>query len=74
MAGPLEVLKNPSMPEDEQIHGGVLGQDLGQASLQALSVPRDQARAHAQLFSWALSADLFVSHLVQAKPNLRVSS
>lgn len=65
VAGPLEVLKKPGTPEDDQIHGGVLGQDLGQASLQALSVPRDQARSHALLFSWALSAELFVSHLVK---------
>ena len=46
--------------------GGVLHEDLKQAFLGALVVPRDAARVRALEFSWAQSAGLFASHLVMA--------
>jgi len=61
--GPLEVLVRPT-GDDPQIYGGVLSEDLGKASLEALHIERTQPRAHAGLFSWSSSAQLFLSHLV----------
>ncbi len=56
--GPLEVLGQP------QARGGVLHEDLQQASYAALAVPRHEARARALEFSWTEAATLFASHLV----------
>lgn len=57
--GPLEVLGSHTQPA-----GGALHVDLQQASMGAMAVPRQQARARALEFSWAESASSFVSHLV----------
>ena len=42
---------------------GVLDQDLRQACLRALSIPRDRARAHAERFGWDAAARQFLGHL-----------
>ncbi len=60
--GPLQVLG-----ADQGVQGGVLHEDLRHACLQALQVPRAQARARAMAFGWAHAADIFQSHLVPAR-------
>ena len=60
--GPLEVLGKA----DGSFHGGVMDQDLKQASYQAMQVPRYAARARALDFSWEHAAQLFERHLVPA--------
>ena len=58
--GPLEVVGVNAL-------GGALNQDLDSAWYQALSIPRHEARARAQSFSWAYASQLFVRHLVPAR-------
>jgi glycosyltransferase involved in cell wall biosynthesis len=41
---------------------GVLDNDLRAAALKALTIPRESCRSYAELFSWAASADQFLSH------------
>ena len=62
--GPLEVLRATG---EDMTHrkGGVLHEDLAYASLEALKIPRHQARAQAMTFSWHESTRLFEQHLVQ---------
>ena len=60
--GPLEVLGKA----DGSCHGGVIHQDLKQASYRAMQVPRHAARARALDFSWEHAAQLFERHLVPA--------
>jgi glycosyltransferase involved in cell wall biosynthesis len=60
--GPLEVLRGK---------GGVLHEDLAYASLEALKVPRSEARAQALTFSWDESTRLFEQHLVLIERNMR---
>ena len=61
--GPLEVL-TASEEAPFQRKGGVLSEDLGQASLEALAIPRTEARQQALNFSWEESTRLFVQHLM----------
>jgi glycosyltransferase involved in cell wall biosynthesis len=65
--GPLEVLcdQTGSTPSPQ---GGVLHDDLGLASLEALKVPRHNARLQALSFSWDEATRLFESHLVKISP------
>ncbi len=58
--GPLQVLGADAGPAQ----GGVLDADLRSAVLQALSIPRQQARQRALAFGWNHAARLFASHLV----------
>jgi glycosyltransferase involved in cell wall biosynthesis len=62
--GPIEVLR-ANGTEMSQCKGGVLHEDLAHASLQALKIPRSQARAQAMMFSWNESASMFEQHLVR---------
>jgi glycosyltransferase involved in cell wall biosynthesis len=55
VTGPSDVIGNSG--------AGVLDQDLQQACLQALKLPRTACRAHALGFSWQASAAQFLSHL-----------
>mgnify|MGYP003575633411 CR=1 FL=1 len=57
VAGPLDVLG-----PDRQ--GGVLHDDLREAALAALAVPREQARARALTMDWDEVVDQFIAHLV----------
>lgn len=59
--GPFEVLTTQS----GEVIGGVLHQDLSEATRQALEVPRIAARDRAYDFSWARASNLFVSYLRQ---------
>jgi glycosyltransferase involved in cell wall biosynthesis len=53
--GPIDVIADSG--------AGVLDADLRQACLQALRVPRDRARAHAERFSWAAASAQFLAAL-----------
>ncbi len=68
--GPLQVLGAGA-----GVRGGVLHEDLQQACLQALQVPRAQARARALDFGWHHAADAFESQLVAARaPELKAQA
>ena len=54
--GPLDVVGTSD--------GGVLADDLREAALKALTVPRERARARALQFDWRPVCDQFLSHLV----------
>ncbi len=62
--GPCEVLGQ----DTGEVCGGVLHEDLRQAALQALHLPRAQARARALSFNWQHAVSLFIRHLVPAHP------
>ena len=55
VTGPIDVLGNSL--------AGVMDNDLQQACLQALNIPRSVARAHAELFSWKVASEQFLKHL-----------
>ena len=59
VTGPLDVVGDSD--------GGVLDDDLAQAALRALAVPRARARARALVFDWERVSDQFVSFLVPAR-------
>jgi glycosyltransferase involved in cell wall biosynthesis len=63
--GPLEVLAR-SHP-DGRTMGGAMNRDLKRAVHDALTVPRHDARARAQDFSWAHASRLFANFLVPAR-------
>lgn len=65
--GPLEVVGSPAC-------GGALQQSLLAAWYEALSIPRHEARARAQAFSWAHASQLFVGHLVPARQGAAVEN
>jgi glycosyltransferase involved in cell wall biosynthesis len=54
VVGPLDVIGNAPV--------GALDDDLERACLDALSLPRDACRQHAERFSWEASATQFLSH------------
>jgi glycosyltransferase involved in cell wall biosynthesis len=62
--GPLEVLR-PQADFAHAYQGGLLHEDLAYASLEALKIPRAQARAQALSFSWDASTRLFEQHVVR---------
>lgn len=59
--GPYEVLTSST----GKVVGGVLHTDLAEATRQALSVPRETARARADDFSWGKASQLFLSYVRQ---------
>ena len=63
--GPLEVLGS----EDQQVYGGALDKDLHQAWHRALKVPRHEARARSECFSWSHASQSFLAYLVPARKN-----
>ena len=64
--GPLEVLRDPVLGDHaDKRQGGVLGEDLSQASLAAFKIPRQEADAQAQTFSVKESTRLSDSHSVR---------
>jgi glycosyltransferase involved in cell wall biosynthesis len=55
VTGPIDVLgKSPA---------GAMNEDLRVACMQALKIPRQLAREHAEQFSWRAASEQFVSHL-----------
>ena len=55
VTGPIDVLGDSP--------AGAMNEDLKQACLDALSIPRDVARAHAEKFSWKAASEQFLHHL-----------
>jgi hypothetical protein len=55
VTGPIDVLGNSP--------AGAMNEDLREACLQALKIPREVARAHAEKFSWRAASEQFVDHL-----------
>lgn len=55
VTGPLDVLGDSD--------AGVMREDLREACLLALKIPRAAARAHAEKFSWRAATEQFVQHL-----------
>ncbi|GAA5236089.1 glycosyltransferase [Verticiella sediminum] len=55
VSGPVDVIGDSD--------AGVLSEDLRSACLQALTIPRERARAHAETFSWRAAAETFVANL-----------
>jgi len=49
------------------VKGGILSEDLAQATQSALQIPRAQARERALEFSWEKSSNSFIDNLVSAK-------
>ncbi|HSW17699.1 MAG TPA: glycosyltransferase family 1 protein [Ramlibacter sp.] len=63
--GPLEVLGRAK--SDGSTLGGVMDDDLHTACLQALAVPRHEARERAQDFSWKEASRMFAANLAPAR-------
>jgi glycosyltransferase involved in cell wall biosynthesis len=55
VTGPIDVLGDSP--------AGAMNEDLRTACLDALKIPREVARAHAELFSWRASTEQFARHL-----------
>ena len=55
VTGPIDVLGKSN--------AGVMHEDLREACLLALKIPREQAREHAEKFSWRTATEQFASHL-----------
>ncbi len=55
VTGPLDVIGDSG--------AGVLSEDLREACLAALQIPREKARAHSLNFTWAASARQFLGHV-----------
>jgi len=55
VTGPIDVLGNSS--------AGVMHEDLRIACMEALRIPRETARAHAEKFSWKAASEQFAHHL-----------
>ena len=64
--GPWEVL-GVEGDDPATAKGGILSEDLAQAALRALSVPRSEARVQSERFSWAEATRQFVDHLVPVR-------
>lgn len=62
--GPLQVLGHDS----GRVEGGVLHHDLRESALQALQVPRAQARDRAMAFDWRETVHMFMANLVPVQP------
>ncbi len=65
VTGPLDVIGHSE--------AGAMDEDLGQACLQALKIPRHAARSHAEQFSWRAATLQFLNHLRPQPDARRVS-
>jgi glycosyltransferase involved in cell wall biosynthesis len=61
--GPLQVLGADQGPPK----GGMLDNDLADAALRALQLPREEARLRAEVFGWPQTVDLFRTFLTPIK-------
>ena len=64
--GPREVL-GVEGDDPSTAKGGILSEDLAAAAQRAIQVPRADARAQSERFSWAEATRQFVQHLVPAR-------
>lgn len=58
--GPLQVMG----ADQGQTTGGVLGEDLDAVTLQALQLPRQEARLRSEVFAWPHAVALFSTYLM----------
>jgi hypothetical protein len=65
--GPLDVIGPPG----DGRHGGVLHEDLREAALRALAVPRQSARERALTMDWDAVCRQFIGYLVPAHDGAR---
>ena len=61
VTGPIDVLGSSN--------AGAMNEDLREACLQAMKIPREVARAHAEKFSWRIASEQFVNHLKPVPSN-----
>ena len=68
VTGPVDVSGNSQ--------SGAMNEDLRQACLDALNIPREVARKHAEKFSWAVASQQFLNHLkpVGSHTSVKVTS
>lgn len=71
--GPWEVLGVES-DDPATAKGGILSGDLADAAQRALRVPRSEARAQSERFSWAESTRQFVDHLVATRATTSIEN
>jgi glycosyltransferase involved in cell wall biosynthesis len=64
--GPIDVIGNSG--------AGVLKDDLREACLEALTIPKENAISHAKLYSWKSASEQFAKHLVPVPEGLVESS
>jgi len=62
VSGPIDVIG--------QSGSGVLNEDLREACLEALKIPKEAAIAHAKLYSWKAASEQFAKHLVPVPEGL----
>jgi glycosyltransferase involved in cell wall biosynthesis len=62
VTGPIDVIGNSG--------SGVLKEDLREACLEALKIPKEAAIAHAKLYSWRAASEQFAKHLVPVPEGL----
>jgi glycosyltransferase involved in cell wall biosynthesis len=62
VTGPIDVIGNSG--------SGVLKEDLREACLEALKIPKEAAIAHAKLYSWRAASEQFAKHLVPVPDGL----
>lgn len=55
VSGPIDIIPGST--------AGIVNEDLKTACLQALTLPREDARAHAERYSWDAATDIFFEHL-----------
>lgn len=55
VTGPIDVIGDSK--------AGAMNNDLREACLEALTIPREVARAHAEKFSWQVASEQFANHL-----------
>jgi glycosyltransferase involved in cell wall biosynthesis len=68
VTGPIDVIGSSQ--------SGAMNEDLREACLTALSIPRETARAHAEKFSWRVASEQFLQHLkpVPGHANVKLTS
>jgi glycosyltransferase involved in cell wall biosynthesis len=68
VTGPIDVIGNSQ--------SGAMDEDLREACLAALNIPRETARAHAEKFSWKVASEQFLQHLkpVPSHANVKLTS
>ena len=68
VTGPIDVIGNSK--------SGAMNHDLREACLEALTIPREVARAHAEKFSWQAASEQFANHLrpVESHTTVKLAS
>ena len=68
VTGPIDVIGDSN--------AGAMNNDLREACLEALTIPREVARAHAEKFSWQAASEQFANHLrpVESHTTVKLAS